>query len=71
MTARRRSPKNVIKLKKHDFSGGGSNFQGFHAPELYKPLRMDAHAQVKMSKMEPNRPVPRAEKQREILSKNG
>ena len=71
MTARRRSPKNVIKLKKLDLSGGGSNFQGFHVPELYKPLRMDAHAQDKMSKMEPSRPVTRAEKQRGILSKTG
>ena len=35
VTANRRSPKNVIKLKKHDFSGAGLNFQGFHAPELY------------------------------------
>ena len=63
--------KNVIKLKKHDFSLGGNNFQGFHAPEWHKPPRMDANAQNKMSKMEPNRPMPGAETQRGILSKSG
>ena len=71
MTAKRGSPKNIIKLKKHDFPLGGSNLQGFHAPEWYKPPRMDARAQNKMSKMEPSRPMTRAEKQRRSLSKNG